>query len=137
MSRIALRQDTTSWALCERMERLPPKCRVSVVERIRGLHRLELTQDGSVFACFPFEDWFGIQDTNNKTARSVYKVLQLIAFHELEESCILIDLAMWKSRIDANQARTDCRGAIPGPAKSLIIEYCGFAGFLRPAIEGY
>ena len=125
-----------SWALSERMKRLPPKCRVSVVERIRGLHRLELTQDGSVFACFPFEDWFGIQDTNNKTARSVYKVLQLIAFHELKESSILIEL-VWKSRIDEDRERADdSRVTLPCPPKSLIIEYCGYAGLLRPAMEG-
>ena len=121
-----------SWAVSERMARLLPKCRISVEERIRNLPRLDLMQDGNVVACFPVvnmtsednaesdsddeaED-FNVQVANFETARSVYKVLQLIAFHELEESCILIDLAMWKSRIDANQARTDCRGAIPGPA---------------------
>ena len=42
---------------------------------------------------------------------------------------------MWKSRIDRDQARADCRVAISGPAKSLIMEYYGFAGFLRPAFE--
>ncbi|EJK61666.1 hypothetical protein THAOC_17804 [Thalassiosira oceanica] len=77
-----------------------------------------------------------IQDTSNETARSVYDVLQLITFHELKESSILIELAMWKSRIDGDEARADCRVAIPGPAKSLIMEYCGYAGFLRPAIDG-
>ena len=113
-----------------------------------------MMQDGNVVACFPLvsresndeadddsgtEDgaMFDIQDTNNETARSVYQLLQLIAFHELKESSILIELAMWKSRIKGEtfESRTNCRVTIPGPAKGLIMEYCGFAGFLRPATE--
>ena len=141
-----------SWALSDdRMERLPPECRVSIEESIRNLPRLELMQDRNALACFPLvsldsddeaeddsdtEDVLVVLDTNLETARNLYQVLQLIAFHELKESSILIELAMWKSRIDGDQARADCRVTIPGPAKSLIMEYCGFAGFLRPAIEG-
>ncbi|EJK58115.1 hypothetical protein THAOC_21783 [Thalassiosira oceanica] len=134
-----------SWALSERMARLPPECRVSVENRVRNLVRLERMQDGNVLACFPLVtrrsdtedgDIIKIQDTNLETARGVYQVLQLIAFHELKESSILIELALWKSRIGGDEARADCRVAIPGPAKSLIMEYCGFAGFLEPAIEG-
>ena len=65
-------------------------------------------------------------------------MLQLIAFHELKESSILLELAMWKSGIDGATSvpRADCRVAIPDPAKSLIMEYGGFAGFLEPVIEG-
>ena len=134
-----------SWALCERMERLPSECSVSVLERIRRLPRLEHIQDGSVFACFSVvhqeveqEDTSEIQDTNNETARSLYQVLQLIAFHELKEASILFELAMWKTRIEGEtvESRVDCRVPIPDPAKSLIMEYCGFADFLEPVIEG-
>lgn len=146
-----------SWAVSERIAWLPSKCRVSVEERIRNLPCLELLQDGSVLACFPVvkrarddeagddsdtddeDDFeFHVQDTNLGTARSLYRVLQLIAYHELKVSSILIELAMWKSRISraTSVARADCRVAIPDPAKSLIMEYCGFAGFLEPAIEG-
>ena len=32
------------------------------------------------------ENTFEVQDTNNETARSMYQVLQLIAFHELKGS---------------------------------------------------
>ena len=126
------------------MERLPTVCKVSIVERIRDLPRLELN-DGSVFACFPVvsraegdDTHTEVQDTNNETAKSLYRVNQLIAFHKLKESSILIELAIWKSRIDREpvETRKDCRVSIPDPAKSLIMEYCGFAGFLEPAIEG-
>ena len=48
----------------------------------------------------------------------------------------VIELAMWKSRLDEGRARTDCRVSVPDPAKWLIMEYCGFAEFLEPAIEG-
>ncbi|EJK52312.1 hypothetical protein THAOC_28428 [Thalassiosira oceanica] len=141
-----------SWAVSERMARLTSECKVSVEERIRNLPCLELMQDGNVLAGFPLvrrepdneaeDDFDGedgdsfIQDTNLATARSVYEVLQLIAFHELKESSILIELAVWKSKINVDRAGADCRVAIPGPAKSLIMEYCGFTGFLRPAMEG-
>ena len=132
------------------MARLPQECRVFVEERICNLRRLELTHDGNVLVCFPVVSSFlgveddsndeelkyDVQDTNLETASSLYRVLQLIAFHELKESSILIELAMWKSRIDGDRARADCRASIPGPAKSLIMEYVGFGGFLRPAIEG-
>ena len=137
-------------AVSESMSRLLPECRVLFEEGIRNLHRLELMQDGTFLACFPTvsiasndeteddpDNAFDVQDTNNQTASSLYQVLQLIAFHELRESSIMIELAMWKSsRIDYDRARADCRVPIPDPAKSLIMEYCGFAGFLTPAIEG-
>ena len=129
-----------SWALFERMERLPSECRVSVAERICELPRLELN-DGSVFACFPVVKGASVNqyqacDANLETARSLYRLLQLIAFHELRESSIVIELAMWKSSINVDRARTDCRVPIPDPAKSLIMEYCGFADFLEHSIEG-
>jgi len=110
-----------------------------VLERIRVLSRLELN-DGSVFACFPVvrgasvNEYF-IHDVN-ETAKSLHRIIQLIAFHELRESGILLELAVWKSRINVDQARANCRVPIPDPAKSLIMEYCGFAGFLDPSIEG-
>ena len=66
----------------------------------------------------------------------MYQVLQTIAFHELKEYSILIELAMWKSGIDGERARADCRVAIPGPAKSLIMEYGGFTGFLKITTDG-
>ncbi|EJK57856.1 hypothetical protein THAOC_22060 [Thalassiosira oceanica] len=128
--------------LSERMERLPRECRRSIEERLQGLDRLEVTQDGNVLACFPTIDMINgyvhVRDTNLETARSVHRFLRWIAFHELKESTILIELAMWKSKIDDSVSelpREDCRVAIPGPAKTAIMEYCGFTGFLRPAID--
>ena len=139
-----------SWAVSERIARLPRKCRLSVEERINTSNLLEVQQDGNVLACFPvvrmtpgdeseddfvdeFDVTYEVRDTNHETARSLHQVLQLIAFHELKESSIAIELAMWKSRIDlaTSVPRADCRAAIPDPAKSLIMEYCGFAGFLE------
>ena len=133
-------------ALSQRMARLPQECRLSVEGRIRDLRRLELTQDGNILACFPvvitasddnfLDDTVDIQDTNNQTAESLHQVLRLISYHELKESSILIELAMWKLRLDEDLARADCRTSVPDTAKSSIIEYCGFAGFLEPVIEG-
>ncbi|EJK64847.1 hypothetical protein THAOC_14375 [Thalassiosira oceanica] len=138
-----------SWAVSERMARLPHECMLSVEERIHNLRHLELLQNGDVLTCFPvFSGAPGdeaedvedteIQDTNLETAKRLYQLLQLIAFHELKESSIVIELAMWKSRIDEATyiAREDCRVAIPDPGKTSIMEYVGFAGFLKPAIEG-
>ncbi|EJK55779.1 hypothetical protein THAOC_24449, partial [Thalassiosira oceanica] len=136
-----------SWAVSERMARLPRECMLSVEERIHCLSRFVLLQDGEVLVCFPVwvcvpgdddsddeteGERYEVLDTNFETARSLYQVLQLIAFHELKESSILIELALWKSIIEKGGDRA-CRVAIPGPAKILIMEYCGFAGVLRPA----
>ncbi|EJK43745.1 hypothetical protein THAOC_37781 [Thalassiosira oceanica] len=137
---------TIKIALSQCMARLPEECRQSVEGRIPDMQRLELTQDGSIFARFPvvrsLSGDVDVQDTNNQTAASLRRLLQLISFHELKESSILTELAMWKSRID--QATTPVppvelsgyRVSIPDPAKCLIMEYCGFTGFLEPTIEG-
>ena len=106
--------------LAERMSRLPQECRLSVEGRIGGMRRIELTQDGSVLACFPVvsrvsdaeagnDGAVDVQDTNNWAAESLHEVLRLISYHELKESSILIELAMWKSRLDEDRARADCR----------------------------
>ncbi|EJK55806.1 hypothetical protein THAOC_24420, partial [Thalassiosira oceanica] len=131
---------TMKISFSERMSRLPQDCRPSIEGRIRDLRRLEITQDGTILACFPvIRRSFGcmhVKDTDNQTAESLHQVLRLISFHELKESSILIELAMWKSRLDENRARADCRTSVPDPAKTLIMEYCGFTRFLEPAIEG-
>ncbi|EJK75084.1 hypothetical protein THAOC_03207, partial [Thalassiosira oceanica] len=141
-----------SSTVSERMAKLPRECMLSVEEKIHNLRRLDLLPDGDILVCFPVvrmaagdeadddqdDETFKVRDTNNETARSLYQALQLIAFHELKESSILLELALWKSKTDESTsvAREDCRVAIPDPAKSLIMKYCGFAGFLEPAIEG-
>ncbi|EJK76610.1 hypothetical protein THAOC_01617 [Thalassiosira oceanica] len=129
-----------SRALPERMERLPRECRLSIEQRVHDLRRLELTQDGNILACFPLlrrpSDWDLIEDTNDETAESLHQILRLISFHELKESSIVIELAMWKSSLVEDRARADSRTSVPDPAKSLIMDYCGFTGFLEPAIEG-
>ncbi|EJK74596.1 hypothetical protein THAOC_03716 [Thalassiosira oceanica] len=132
--------------LSQCMARLPEECRRSVKGRIHDMHRLELAQDGNVFACFPVirrsTDDMNVQDTNDQTAASLNRVLRLISFHELKESSILTELAVWKSRIDEAETpvppeeRHEYRVSIPDPAKCLIMEYCGFTDFLEPAIEG-
>ncbi|EJK57122.1 hypothetical protein THAOC_22870, partial [Thalassiosira oceanica] len=134
------------WAVTERMERLPQDCMLPIEERIHSLRLLEQLQDGEILACFPVvrtaagaqEGTYEVKDTSHETASSLFQVLKVIAFHELKESSILIDLAMWKSRINGKrvESRADCRVSIPDPAKSLIMEYCGFACFLEPSIEG-
>ncbi|EJK64200.1 hypothetical protein THAOC_15089 [Thalassiosira oceanica] len=127
-------------ALSERMERLPGECRLSIEQRVQDLRRLELTQDGNILACFPHirgpSAWNTIEDTNEETTESLYQILRLISFHELKESSIVIELAMWKLSLVEDQVRTDSRTSVPDPAKSLIMDYCGFTGFREPTIEG-
>ena len=110
---------STSWALSERMARLSDECRSFVEKRIRNLCCLDLMQDDNVLACFPavsrvesYWDLLEVQE-NLETARNLYQVLQLIAYHELKESSILIELAMWKARIGGAMPvpRADCRVA--------------------------
>ena len=127
-------------ALSLRMARLPRECRLSIEGRIHDMCRLEMAPDGTILACFPLiwapSERAYVEDTDNQTAASLHQVLRLISFHELKESSILIELAVWKSRFGEDRAHADCRIAVPDPAKILIMEYCGFTGFLEPAIEG-
>ena len=55
------------------------------------------------------------------------QILSLIAFQELKESSILIELAMWKSSIDGSVSvqRAYYRVSIPDPAKIAIMDYWG------------
>ncbi|EJK51361.1 hypothetical protein THAOC_29470 [Thalassiosira oceanica] len=132
--------------LSQRMARLPEECRRSVEGEVPDMQRLELAQDGNIFASFNVirspSGGMDVQDTNNQTAASLHHLLQLISYHELKESSILTELAMWKSRIDQAttpvppEERSEYRVSIPDPARCLIMEYCGFTGFLEPAIEG-
>ncbi|EJK58544.1 hypothetical protein THAOC_21324 [Thalassiosira oceanica] len=115
-----------SGSLPDRVARLPEKCRLSVEGKIR-----ELVTDNEIG-----QYTVDVQDTDNQTAESLHQVLRLTSFQELKESSILIELAMWKSSLVKDRARADCRTSVPDPAKSLIMEYYGFAGFLEPAIEG-
>ncbi|EJK70044.1 hypothetical protein THAOC_08636 [Thalassiosira oceanica] len=128
------------------MARLPEECRRSVEGEIPDMHRLELTQDGNIFASYPVvrrsSGDMDVQDTNNRTAASLHRLLRLMKFHELKESSILAELAVWKSRIDQAttpvppEERSEYRVSIPDPARCLIMEYCGFTDLLEPAIEG-
>ena len=150
--RLSFVKISISWEVYERLNRLRRECLMSVFQKIQNSRHLELRQDGyiiAILARFPVvdsadaddsededeDDIFEVRDDNLETARSMYQVVQLIAFHELKEASIAIELAMWKSRLDGVTSipRSDCRVAIPGPAKSLIMEYGGFAGFLEAA----
>ncbi|EJK45332.1 hypothetical protein THAOC_36057 [Thalassiosira oceanica] len=75
--------------------------------------------------------------TEDETTGRLQRALQWIAFHELKESSILIEPAMWKLRIDSytELPRVECRVAVPGPAKTAIMEYCGFTDLLKPASD--
>ncbi|EJK76177.1 hypothetical protein THAOC_02076 [Thalassiosira oceanica] len=129
-----------------RMARLPVESRRSVEGEIRDTQRLELTQNGNILISFPVirspTGRMDVKDTNNQTAASMHHLLQLLSFHELKESSILTELAVWKSQLDQAatpmppEERSGYRVWIPDPAKCLIMEYCGFADFLEPAIEG-
>ena len=138
---------STSRVLSERIERLSNECRISIIRRICGLRCIELARRGDVLACFSLyhtapdfeagiDGSIEVHDKNNQAAESLHQLFRLISFHELKESSILIELAMWKSRFDGAQARADCRIPVPDPAKRLIMEYCGFTDFLESAIEG-
>ena len=105
------------------MAGLPRECRPSFETAIRELPGLELMRDGTVLACFTVAIGEGegpgnVRYTTLETSRSLHRVW--VALHHLKESSILTELAMLK----------DCQVPIPGPAKSAILEYCGFTGFL-------
>jgi len=71
-----------------------------------------------------------IRQGNANTWASVYQSLnqiaRLISYYEMKEATSLVELALWKSKI--NQAsdatnREACRVDMPGPAKDMILQY--------------
>ena len=65
------------------------------------------------------------------TRRNLDQILACISYYELKEATTMIELAMWKIKIEETgavtaQERSACRAAVhevPGPAKDAIIQY--------------
>ena len=56
---------------------------------------------------------------------------RLLTYYELKEATTLLELAMWKSKIDQVQVKPSAnrdayRNDIPGPVKSTILQYLDF-----------
>ena len=57
------------------------------------------------------------------------RIDRIITYYELKEATTLLELAMWKSKIDqvdSDLNRDDCRIDIPGPVKDTILQYLNF-----------
>jgi len=74
-----------------------------------------------------------VQGRNWDTLRSVLcRIDRVITYYEVKEATTLLELAMWKSKIDQadenfiNIKRDACRIDIPGPVKDTIMQYLNF-----------
>ena len=59
---------------------------------------------------------------------SLDKIVDLIVYYEMKEATIIVELALWKAKIDQtdenNPADRDvCRIEVPGPVKDAILQY--------------
>jgi len=60
--------------------------------------------------------------------KNVKKIANLIQYYEVKEATTLVELALWKSKIEQSDGdgglnRRACRTEVPGPAKDLILQY--------------
>ena len=65
--------------------------------------------------------WASVQGCLNHIAR-------LVSYYEMKEATSLVELALWKSKINQASAisssdREACRVDMPGPAKDMILQY--------------
>ena len=73
-----------------------------------------------------------VQGRNWDILRSVFgRIDQLLTYYELREATSLLELAMWKTKIDQldEENFTNCdahRIDIPGPVKDTILQYLNF-----------
>ena len=116
----------------------------SVSERINNLIESGQTDIEHEITIYEHFEWRGgdellvsseaIRDGNwedivgRGTRRNLYELLAWISHYELKESTTLLELALWKARIEEMGAVTDeersaCRGEVPGPAKDAILRY--------------
>ena len=64
----------------------------------------------------------------NAVRRDLGKIIRLISYYELKEATSLLELALWKFKLDqvdkANPIpRKKCRMDVPGPVKDIILQY--------------
>ena len=95
------------------------------VEEIRGI----VERRGSEL--FASVESMGIACNNWKPIRVVLgRIDRLITYYELREATTLLELAMWKSKIDQTEEksinRNEYRIDIPGPVKHIILQYLNF-----------
>ena len=72
-----------------------------------------------------------VQGQNWSTLRGVFgRIDQLLTYYELREATTLLELAMWKSKIDQVEEnlinRDEYRIDIPGPVRDTILQYLNF-----------
>ena len=61
----------------------------------------------------------------DSTIKSVPKVCNLMQYYVVKEATSLVELALWKSKIEQASGldRDACRIGLPEPAKDLILKY--------------
>ena len=64
----------------------------------------------------------------NAVIRDLDKIIRLISYYELKEATSILELALWKFKLDQADAanpipRKKCRMDVPGPVKDIILQY--------------
>ena len=75
----------------------------------------------------------------NPVKQSLDKIIRLISYYELKEGTSILELALWKFKLDqvdkANPIpRKKCRMDAPGPVKDIILQYLPYE-CLQPVLE--
>ena len=72
----------------------------------------------------------------NRVRQSLDKIIRLISYSELKEATSMLELALWKFKLDqvdkANPIpRKKCRMDVPGPVKDIILQYLPYECLLH------
>ena len=78
--------------------------------------------------CFVSTQTMGGGRNWNQVRESLDKIVRLISYYELKEGTSILELALWKFKLDqvdkANPIpRKKCRLDVPGPVKDIILQY--------------
>ena len=101
-----------------------------IENKIENICGLVERRDSDLFIPASSPEWY-MSSLNWKVVKEILdRIDQLITYYELKEATTLLELAMWRSKIDQAEVKhINCnvyRIDIPGPVKDTILQYLDF-----------
>jgi len=110
-------------SISTRLEAIIQAGQVEIVDRINGLTGVERISGELLISAEAMQagaNWCAIK-------ASIDRIVELISYHEIKEATTIVELALWKVKIDQAEEnltnRDACRIDIPGPVKDCILQY--------------
>ena len=110
-------------SISRRLETIIQTCQTEIEDKINELTGVEMRSGELLVSAEAMQagaNWGTIK-------ASVGRIAQLISYYEMREATTIVELALWKVKIDQaeeNLANRDaCRIDVPGPVKETILQY--------------